>query len=58
MNLDVEEYLPYLDDLDLSQEKKIEIIKTVYGLMQSQVDAAFGTHPVQLALKEQEESSW
>ncbi|MCF6354795.1 MAG: hypothetical protein L3J26_06785 [Candidatus Polarisedimenticolaceae bacterium] len=49
MILDFEKYLPYLDEFDLSQDQKLEFIKTVWQLMESQVDQAFGFHPVQQA---------
>jgi len=53
MNLDVKKYLPFLEELELSRERKEEIIRTVWGIMESQVDLAFGIHPVQLIQEEE-----
>lgn len=47
MKLDVEKYLHHLDDPNLSREQKEQIIRTVWGFMESFVDQAFGLHPVQ-----------
>lgn len=47
MQPEIETYLPYLDGLDLTLEQKTEIIHTVWNFMESQVDQAFGIHPVQ-----------
>ena len=52
MILNVEKYLPYLDELDLSPAQKIEMMTSVWCLMESQVDKAFELHQVQLAQKE------
>ncbi len=41
MNLDIEKYLPLLEEPELSRERKEEIIRTVWGVMESQVDSAF-----------------
>jgi len=48
MILDSEKYLPFMEGLELSRERKEEIILTVWGIMESQVDQAFGLHPIQL----------
>jgi hypothetical protein len=47
MGLSLQKYFPYLDGLDMSAAEKEDIIRTVWGLMESQVDQAFGRHPVQ-----------
>ena len=44
MILDVQQYLPYLEGMDLSDEQKEELIRTVWGLMESQVQQAFDAH--------------
>jgi len=49
MVLDIEDYLYHLEGLNLTLEEKEEIIRTVWGLMESVVDKAFGLHPVQLS---------
>ncbi|MBI1274434.1 hypothetical protein GC177_00490 [bacterium] len=52
MQPDIEEYRQYVDRFDLSEEQKIELIRTIWLMMQSFVDTAFGYHPVQLCLKQ------
>lgn len=49
MGLSVEKYMPYLVNLELDVIEKEEIIRTVWTLMQSQADIAFGRHSVQIA---------
>lgn len=49
MKLDIEKYLPHLDGLNVSRQRKQEIIDTVWNMMQLSVDKAFGIHPVQTA---------
>lgn len=36
-----------MDGYDLTPSQKIEMIQTVYGLMESNIDQIFGQHPVQ-----------
>lgn len=45
---DIEKYRRYVDGFDLSEERKVELIHTVWAIMESFVDRAFGLHPVQL----------
>lgn len=47
MKLDIEKYLPMTSGLDMSRTQKEEMIRIVWGLMESCVDQAFGVHPVQ-----------
>ncbi len=47
MIIDFEKYMPYLDEFDLSQDQKLALIRTVWGIMESQADQVFGFHPVQ-----------
>ncbi len=47
MLLDIKKYLHYLDGLDLSPAQKEEVIRTVWGFMESSADQVFGQHPVQ-----------
>ncbi len=47
MKPDIEKYLPYLDHLDLSDEKKIELIHSVWHICEAFVDQAWGLSPMQ-----------
>ena len=47
MHLNIKKYQHYIDHLDLTQRQKEQFIKTVWGMMESSVDQAFGLHPVQ-----------
>ncbi len=47
MNFDLEHYLPFLEGVDATLLQKEEMLRTVWGMMESQVDQAFGLHPVQ-----------
>jgi len=38
---DIKKYMPYLDEYDLTEDKKVQLIKDVWLLMQSFVDRAF-----------------
>ncbi len=40
--------LPYTESFNLPEAQRVEVIKTVWGIMESFVDEAWGTHPVQL----------
>ncbi|MFQ5444863.1 MAG: hypothetical protein ACE5EK_09630 [Nitrospinales bacterium] len=52
MSLDLNNYRKYVDDFDLTEEEKTELIQTVFSIMESFVDQAFGVHPVQLCQKD------
>ncbi|MDT7043963.1 hypothetical protein [Candidatus Nitronereus thalassa] len=47
MKPDIEKYMPYLDEYDLTEDKKVQLIKDVWLIMESFVDQAWGLHPVQ-----------
>ena len=47
MPIDLNKYRPYVDDFDLTEEEKLELMHTVWSMMESFVDQAFGLHPVQ-----------
>lgn len=47
MHLNIKKYQHYIGHLDLTQRQKEQFIKTVWGMMESSVDQAFGLHPVQ-----------
>ncbi len=49
MTLDIEEYIPYLEGLAMSRANKEQMIRIVWGFMESHIDQAFGLHPVQQA---------
>lgn len=55
--LDVAKYLHLLDGMDATREEKEEIIRTIIAFTESRLDKAFGTHPVQVVLKERAEKS-
>lgn len=44
---DVEKYRRYVDHFDISEKDKVELIHTVWRIMESFVDRAFGLDPVQ-----------
>ncbi|QLH40629.1 MAG: hypothetical protein HWD60_19165 [Defluviicoccus sp.] len=44
---DLEKYRPYVDGFDLSEAQKAELIHSVWAIMESFADRAFGLHPVQ-----------
>ena len=47
MSADYEKYQKYVRDYDLTKIQREELIQTVWGVMESFVDTAFGLHPVQ-----------
>lgn len=47
MTVDVEKYRCHLQTLDLTQDRKDELIHIVYRIVESFRDRAFGEHPVQ-----------
>ena len=47
MPLDINKYRKYVNDFDLEEDKKVELLQTVWSIMESFVDKAFGQHPVQ-----------
>jgi len=47
MPLDFEKYRHHVDNFDLTQAQQDEVMATVWRMMASSVDQAFGTHPVQ-----------
>ncbi len=47
MRLDIEKYRKYVEGFDLTEEQKTELIKSVWTIMESFVDRAFGLHPAQ-----------
>ena len=49
LSFDYEEYAPYLEDSDLTEEQKREFLETLWNIMVSFVDLGFGIHPIQQA---------
>lgn len=47
---DLREYLAFIDDTNLSETQKIELLQILWSIMSAFVDLAFGTDPVQQAL--------
>ena len=52
MPMDINKYRKYVDDFDLTEKQKVELIQTVRSIMESFVDKAFGIHPVQQCQKD------
>ncbi len=44
---DIDKYLIYLDEFDLSREEKADLIQAVWSVMETHADKAFGLHPSQ-----------
>lgn len=44
---DIQKYRRYVDHFDLTEEQKVELIRTVWRIMESFVHRAFGVDPVQ-----------
>ncbi len=49
VRVDLDRYLPYLDDTDLTETQKREMIGALWRVMAAFVDLGFGVDPVQLA---------
>ncbi len=47
MNLDYEEYLPFLEKTNLSMIEKQDVIQTIWGFVESNIDIALGDLLVQ-----------
>ncbi len=50
MPIDLEKYRHYVRSIDLPQDRKDKWIQIIYSVMEPFADAAFGIHPVQVAL--------
>lgn len=51
MQPDIEKYRQYLDHLDIEDEKKIELIHTVWLILQNGFDRALGEDSTQICLE-------
>lgn len=49
LTLDVEYYQSFLDDKDIPEDKKCELIATLWHIVVSFVDLGLGIHPLQQA---------
>lgn len=49
-DIDLEKYRRHVAHLDMPEERKTELLRAVWHIMQSFVDRAFGRDPVQQAL--------
>jgi hypothetical protein len=47
---DIEKYRQFVDGFDLSEEEKIELIHTIWNVMESFADRAFGLNSAQQAI--------
>lgn len=56
LSIDWDAYLPYLENEDIPEEQKRELIKTLWAIMVGFVDLGFGLHPVQQVCGEQEKA--
>jgi len=54
LTLDVDYYQSYLDDMDIPEDKKKELIDTLWQIVVSFVDLGFGIHPLQQASNNEE----
>lgn len=45
MTPDLEKYLPLVDHVDLTHKHKLELIHSLWAIMEDIVDHAFGDHP-------------
>ena len=52
MQPDYDAYLPYLEDMDMTEEAKREYIDHLWLVMQSFAEIGFGVDPVSLAVKD------
>lgn len=48
MTQDIQKYRKHVDNFDLSDQEKDELIRVVQSIMQNFIDRAFGDDPVQL----------
>lgn len=53
---DLSRYRRHVDHLDLPEDRKAELLRAIYQIMQNFVDRAFGDDPVQLVRKDGDEN--
>lgn len=54
VGIDVDYYQSAIDDPDVSEERKRELIEIIGAIVVNFIDMGFGVHPVQLAQKEKQ----
>lgn len=42
---DIEQYIHYFDEYDMTYEQKVECIYSLWGIAEGFADQAFGIHP-------------
>ena len=47
LTIDVDKYQELLDDVDIPDEQKLELIETLWNIVVQFIDLGFGIHPVQ-----------
>lgn len=52
IKIDVKRFEPYLDDPELTQAEREELLETIFAIVLSFVDLGFGIHPVQQACEQ------
>lgn len=57
LTIDWEFYAAYLDDSDLPDDQKRDLIDTLWNIVVSCVDLGFGIHPVQQACEQNDGSA-
>src|SRR5690606_21479071 len=50
-DIDLEKYRRHVAHLDMPEERKTELLRVIWNIMQNFVDRAFGDDPVQQALR-------
>lgn len=54
LEVEVDEYQAYLDDPNISDDQKAEMIEILWSIVVNFVDMGFGIHPVQEVTKNQQ----
>lgn len=49
LKLEVEQYMHYLDDTDMTEDRKTELLEVLWLLISEIMSIEFETHPVQMA---------
>ncbi len=57
LEVDIEYYQSFLDDMDISDEKKRELIETLWNIVVQFVDLGFGIAPIQQAIQEDQKDN-
>lgn len=52
LTLDVDYFQGFLDDPDISEDEKRELIEVIWSIVVSVIDLGFGVHPVQQAIQD------